>query len=434
MTVPTAPETPAAAATATRIAVDEERIPDEFVGFWERVDEPRVRRIREACRRILRFDPIPDEAHVRAFAHGYYDADPVAEAFVDEVYLSRGANEGRRMLDEAIAHGVDSLSDPPDSMLQLFDEFERAPEWLERDLVERGAALFRRYGPAVFSFAGVETLLGYTESSIVKPLAFTGTYAGDSALNRFMETARFWIDVSEPGGLDPGSAGRATAMRVRIMHVFLRRRLLAHPDWDLAAWGVPISQSDALITLMSSSLTPGLAMHLMGFRTTRREIEAMMHYWRYIGHLLGVQPRWYPETVKEGLQLSSVFLLKCARTAGADGVELVESYPRAFTPKAGTRWRKRLRDEINFRAQVGYTRYFLPGRFYRRYEMPNPWPWALHPFLQAPAILLVDTLRRRSRTVERLQDRYARWRRETWWRNEMGEKQSHFKPAEQFRR
>src|SRR5438270_666288 len=203
-----------------------------------------------------------------------------------------------------------------------------------------------------------------------------------------METARFWIDDSEPGGLEPGGAGRATAMRVRIMHVFLRRRLLAHPDWDLAAWGVPISQSDALITLMSSSLTPGLAMHLMGYRTSIREIEAMMHYWRYIGHLLGVQPRWYPETVKQGLQLSTVFLLKCARTAGADGVELVESYPRAFTPKGGTPWRKRLRDEINYRAQLGYTRHFLPGRFYRSYDMPNAWPWALHPLLQAPALLL----------------------------------------------
>jgi hypothetical protein len=319
-------------------------------------------------------------------------------------------------------------------MLRLFDEFERPPDWLEPDLVGRGAALFRRYGPTVFSFAGVETLLGYTESSIVKPLALTGAYAGDSALNRFMETARFWIDVSEPGGLDPGGAGRATAMRVRIMHVFLRRRLLAHPDWDLAAWGVPISQSDALITLMSSSLTPGLAMHLMGYRTSLREIEAMMHYWRYIGHLLGVQPRWYPETVREGLQLSTVFLLKCASTAGADGVELVESYPRAFAPKPGTPWRKRLRDEINYRAQVGYTRYFLPGRVYRRYDRPNPWPWALLPLLQAPAILIVDTLRRRSPRVARLQDRYARWRRERWWRNEMGDKQSHFKPAEQFRR
>jgi hypothetical protein len=191
MTVPTTANEIPAAPSPTTIADKGDRIPGEFLGFWERVDGRRVRRARDACRRLLRFDPIPDEAHVRAFAHGYYDADPVAEAFVDELYLSRGANEGRRVLDQAIAHGVDSVTDAPDSMRRLFDEFERPPEWLDRDLVERGAALFRRYGPAVFSFAGVETLLGYTESSIVKPLAFTGTYSGDTALNRFMETARF---------------------------------------------------------------------------------------------------------------------------------------------------------------------------------------------------------------------------------------------------
>jgi hypothetical protein len=33
-----------------------------------------------------------------------------------------------------------------------------------------------------------------------------------------------------------------------------------------------------------------------------------------------------------------------------------------------------------------------------------------------------------------LLDRYQRWRRETWWHNEMGDKRSSSKPAEQFRR
>jgi hypothetical protein len=411
-----------------------EPIPSEFLGYWQRFDTPGMRRARRTCRAVLRFDPIPDEEKVLAFAHGYYDADPVAEAFVDEVYRGRGSTEGRRLLDRAIADGIDSIPEAPESMRRLFEEFEQAPPWLDPAKVVHGAALFRRFGPSVFSFAGVETLLGYTESSIVKPLALTGGYAGDSALNRFMETARFWIDVSEPGGLDPGGAGRATALRVRVMHVFIRRHVAEHPEWRADDWGVPISQSDALITLMSSSLTPGLAMHLMGYRTSRREIETLMHFWRYIGHLLGVQPRWYPETLVEGLQLSTVFLLKCAKTAGTDGVELVESYPRAFTPKAGTPWRRRVRDEINYRAQVGYTRYFLPGRFYRKYDLPNPWPWALHPLLQAPVILVADTLRRHIPTIERRLDRYARWRRETWWRNEMGDKQSKFAPAEQLRR
>jgi hypothetical protein len=277
-----------------------EPIPAEFLGYWNRVSSRRVQRARRVCRAVLRFDPIPNEEQVLAFARGYYDADPIAEAFVDEVYLVRGSTEGRRLLDQAIAHGVDSIPDAPDSMRRLFDEFETAPPWLDPAKVEHGAALFRRFGPSVFSFAGVETLLGYTESSIVKPLALTGGYAGDSALNRFMETARFWIDVSEPGGLDAGAAGRATAMGVRVTHVFIRRHIAEHPEWRPDEWGVPISQSDALITLMSSSLTPGLAMHLMGYRTSRREIETLMHYWRYIGHLLGVQPRSYPETLVEG--------------------------------------------------------------------------------------------------------------------------------------
>ena len=416
------------------VETDVESIPSEFLQYWRRLDHPAVRRGRRICRAVLRFDPIPAADKVLDFAHGYYDADPVAEAFVDEVYLTRGSAEGRRMLDQAIAQGIESVTDAPDSMRALFAEFERAPAWLDPEKVEHGAALFRRFGPAVFSFAGVETLLGYTESSIVKPLALTGGYAGATALNRFMETARFWIDVSDPGGLDPGGAGRATAMRVRVMHVSIRRHISNHPEWRTDEWGVPISQSDALITLMSSSLTPGLAMHLMGFRTSRSEIETLMHYWRYIGHLLGVQPRWYPETLVDGLQLSTVFFLKRAKTAGADGVELIESYPRAFTPKTGTPWRKRVRDEINYRAQLGYTRFFLPGRFYRRYDLPNPWPWALHPLLQAPVIVMADTARRHSARAARGLDRYARRRRETWWRNEMGDKQSKFSPTAKLRR
>ncbi len=93
----------------------------------------------------------------------------------------------------------------------------------------------------------------YSESSIAKPLSLAGGYAGDTAHKRQLETVRFWIDISEPGGLDkgpPASRGRGTAMRVRIMHVFIRRRLIKHPEWDLSAWGVPISISDATLTLM----------------------------------------------------------------------------------------------------------------------------------------------------------------------------------------
>jgi hypothetical protein len=416
------------------VATPADRIPAEFAAYWDALERPRIRRARALARGVLGFDVVPSDARVREFAHGYYDADPIAEAFVDEVYIGGSVNEGRRMLDQAIAGGVDSIPDAPASMRRLFEDSERDPVWLDRERMLLGAKTFRRLGPAAFSFAGASTLLAYTENSIVKPLALTGTYAGDTALNRFMETARFWIDTTEPGGLDPGGQGRATAIRVRVMHVFIRRRLLKHPEWDIDAWGVPISQSEMIIPLLDGSLATGFALKLMGHRTTLAEIDAMIHLWRYVGHIMGVQPRRFPETVLESSQLSAMYMLKRAYLAGADGRELVESYPRAFVPKSGTSARKRLRDEINYRAQVGYTRFFLPGTFYRRYDLPSPWPWALHPLAQAPVNLTASTLARHSQTADRLLDRYQRRRRETWWRNEMGDKQSHFKAAEQFRR
>src|SRR5690349_10903587 len=90
------------------------RRPSEF-RYWDNVDGTWVRAIRRAARAFLGFDLAPSDDVVRAFAASYYDADPLAEAFVEEVYFGRGAAEGRAMLDQAIAHGVGSVENAPQS-------------------------------------------------------------------------------------------------------------------------------------------------------------------------------------------------------------------------------------------------------------------------------------------------------------------------------
>jgi len=411
-----------------------DQTPTDFQMFLDKRSRRSGQRKRSGIQLFAGGGTLPSDDHILDFAHAYYDADPVAEAFVQDAYVDGNPSHGRAMLDRALAHGIDSVADAPASMVRLFEEFETDPPWVDHDLVERGAFLFRRYGPAVFSFLGVGTLLAYTENPIVQPLSMTGKYAGDAALNRFMETARFWIDASDPGGTKPGAPGRATAMRVRIMHVFLRQRITRHPQWNLAAWGKPINQAEATITLLSGGYGAGLGMHKLGYRPTTADIDAMMHFWRYVGHLMGVQPRWYPADLREAGQLMTLYFAKRVFGAGEDGRELIESYPRAFTPKPDTALPKTIRDQFNYRIQLGYTRYFLPGRFYRSYDMPNPWPWALLPPLQIPINLTIDLLAHASPRIARLHDRFARWRRNTWFRNEMGDREAHFKAAETFRR
>ena len=98
-------------------------------------------------------------------------------------------------------------------MRALFAEFETVPEWVDADLVEQGAAIWRRWGTDLFAVAGAETLEMYTESAVALPLSLAGGYAGEAALRRFLETTRFWIDVSEPGALLRIGSRRAARRR-----------------------------------------------------------------------------------------------------------------------------------------------------------------------------------------------------------------------------
>jgi mpaB/rubber oxygenase-like protein len=415
----------------------EERAPAEFL-YWQNVDEAWARAFRSAVRRLLGFDPRPPDDVVRTIASLYYDADPLAEAFVEEVYFGRGPAAGREMLDQAIAGGVASVPDAPPSLRALFADIERDPDWVDREQVERGAQVFRRYGAAVFEFAGAVTLEAYSESSVAKPLVLTGAYTGAGTRHRFLETAAFWIAVSEPGGLSPGAPGLASALRVRIMHVFVRKRLLSHPEWDLAAWGVPISQGDALLTLMGGSFAPGIAMQAMGYRPSVRDIEAMMHFWRYTGHLMGVRPRWYPASLREAFQLAFVTMVKAAHRAGDDGVNLCQSYVEAFAPDpdaaAAAPLGQRLRDRVSHGLHRGYTRFFLPPWTYRRNRLPAAGLWGLHPLLQFPFIFAAESLRRAFPPLEAVADRVARRSRDRWFARHMGGRSAEYRPATSFTR
>ncbi|MCZ4652354.1 oxygenase MpaB family protein [Gordonia amicalis] len=264
----------------------------------------RLQRARALVRRATGKDLYPEPEQLRTFAEDMFRTDPVAERFVDEVYGTLGPEAARALLDKALTDGLDSIENPPPALVELFEEFETVPDWVDPELIAEGEEIWRRWGTGLFSVAGGITLEMYTEAAVAKPLSLAGGYAGDNALRRFLETSRFWIDVSQPGALlTPGSAGRATAMRVRVMHVWVRRTVAKHPEWDVERWGEPISQSYQLLTLLGGSVVPASALWLTGVQTTPREIRVLLHYQRYLGHLLGVRTQWFPETIADSLRL-----------------------------------------------------------------------------------------------------------------------------------
>ncbi len=52
--------------------------------------------------------------------------------------------------------------------------------------------------------------------------------------------------------------------------------------------------------------------------------------------------------------------------------------------------------------------------------MPNAWPWALHPLIQFPFVLTLESFRRLLPPLDHAADRVQRVRRNSWYRNETG--------------
>ncbi|GED96368.1 oxygenase MpaB family protein [Gordonia crocea] len=395
---------------------------------------PWLNRVRGLSRRLTGTDLFPEPEHLATFAEEMFATDAVAERFVGEVYGSLGGEQARALLDEALTNGIDSLDNPPPAMVELFAEFEEVPGWVDPDLIAQGEQIWRRWGTALFSVAGGETLEMYTEAAVAKPLSLAGGYAGDNALRRFLETAKFWIDTSQPGALlTPGSAGRATAMRVRVMHVWVRRTVAEHPEWDRERWGAPISQSYQLLTLMGGSVVPAMALWLTGIQTTPREIRALLHYQRYLGHLLGVRTTWYPSTISEALRLLAFVNLTRSYDAGKDGAELIESFPAAFTTDDATGLAK-LRGKYNAAMYAAYSSIYMFPWTRRKYDMPNPLPGIALILLRYPLVFTVETLRRISPAFSRWHEKLMCRHRENWHRMQMAGRSADFAHGKGLRR
>lgn len=412
-----------------------ERIPGEF-HYWRNLPTPRIQHARKVFRRMFGFDPDLPESVINTYAASYYEADPVAEAFVDEAYIHGNPVKGRAMLDLALEKGVDAVPDAPESMKRLFAEREKAPEWLDIAMVRQGAKVFRRFGPKLFNFFGAITLEGYINNSVVKPLILTGAYAGEGTRSRFLETAAFWIDVSEPAGLEPGGDGWKTTMRVRIMHVFVRRRLMSHPEWKMDDWGVPISQADALVTLMAGCVAPGYFLRVAGFRTSKEDILAMMHFWRYVGYLMGVQPPWYPETVEDGLKFSFLAFASGAGKAGEDGVMLCRSFNEAFKPldKPGAGLLDKVRAGLDHRIHQGFVNFFVSKTTRQRSGIPSAGLWRFYPLAGAPLVFTADTLRQHFPKVDDMMDTVTRYRRRKWLERHMEKRKAEYTAVSHFTR
>jgi hypothetical protein len=131
----------------------------------------------------------------------------------------------------------------------------------------------------------------YASTSIARVLNTTGRLV-EGAERRVQETGLWLASAMEPGGLKVGNAGYIGTVQVRMLHAMMRPYVRTH-GYDEKVDGYAISQVDLARTWLDFTLTSMRSEAIMGGEYTNAEIAEIYQYWWHIGHLLGIDPRFY---------------------------------------------------------------------------------------------------------------------------------------------
>lgn len=155
-------------------------------------------------------------------------------------------------------------------------------------------ALFRQFPTSVARWLSpVDMRATETQLKAFREFALKGDELADQLIaemapRRVAETAVWWMEVTDKGGLERFALGFKDILRVRIVHAQIRAGMARNPEWNYADWDAPINQPQMAGTQLLFSLVGLLGLRVMGFRFTDEEIDAVCHLWRYAGLLNGV--------------------------------------------------------------------------------------------------------------------------------------------------
>lgn len=262
-----------------------------------------------------RYDPEVIDKICRSVFETDEAADRLVDAFAE---LPGGA--GWRMLDTALRDGLDAVPDAPPALTEFLEDTLTPPDWVDFELVDRGAVAWWRAGGQLQLLALTAGSLAYGYStSFARPLLLTGRLE-QMAGRRLGETSRWVLQATRPGALHPGADGLKQTVRIRLVHALVRRHLRGSDAWDTANWGEPISVGDTLATGIIGFFTyPVAGLQDLGIDYTQDELEAMTHQWAWISHLMGVPHEYLPKSYAEAVEIAeTAAAVEDVRIEGAD--------------------------------------------------------------------------------------------------------------------
>ncbi|CAD6593736.1 MAG: hypothetical protein ASARMPREDX12_007493 [Alectoria sarmentosa] len=296
-------------------------------------------------------NPVSNEAKSGLKSHGTAEHPP----------------EGKR--DLYLLLRENALSD--EALRLLWAQVNTVPSWVCWDQIARGQDCFYRYGGPVLTGLAFQSLLGGMVTSsdslnrrevaethlkgaarVVETLARTGGFSTKVARHR--ETTQHILQCTQSlESIQPGGAGHASSIRVRLLHAAVRQRIMKlarqRPEYyDVGAWGIPINDLDCIATIGTFSATLiWVSLPRQGIFMTQGEIIDYIALWRYIAYLTGTPTEHFetPEKAKRVMEVLLLYEIKPTETSKVLANNIIKSLagqPPGFASEAflqvNSRW------------------------------------------------------------------------------------------------
>ncbi|OAP58007.1 hypothetical protein AYL99_07097 [Fonsecaea erecta] len=260
---------------------------------------------------------------------------------------------------------------------ELWDEVTTVPSWVDWAQICRGQDVFYRYGAATLTGLAYQSLLGGMGANrVVEVLARTGGFSVKVARHRLFETTQHILECTRSlESIQPGGAGFASSVRVRLLHAAVRRRIMqlskTRPSYySVEQYGIPINDLDCIATIGTFSATIiYLSLPRQGIFLRRQEIEDYIALWRLIAHYVGTPTEYFdtPERAKcmmESLLLHEINPSNTSQVLANNIIRCLENQPPTFASRSFLEVNARWLNGNDLADALGLGR-------------PGPWYWAL---------------------------------------------------------
>jgi ER-bound oxygenase mpaB/B'/Rubber oxygenase, catalytic domain len=199
--------------------------------------------------------------------------------------------QGRAMFNQALEQGIETVENPPEELVALFEQLDTVPDYVDWEQLRRGAVALWRAGSLVPICLGYSSVgFGYSSYGGTKALNFTRLLIDENrAGQRMNETLRWYAAATTPDGLKRDGIGFKYSVRVRWVHAAARFGVSQSPKWQWNDWGLPITNTDLFFTSSMVFCANAIdALQALGISYSEQEKADIFAMFRYIGYLMGV--------------------------------------------------------------------------------------------------------------------------------------------------